>query len=828
MRNRLSFILLTLSGLTVLAGCPEEKTPTKLIPPDPKVDMRQGDMTSDMKDAASDMPDPGDMPKDMPPQPDMPDAGGDMCKPWTDAELCQESNFECGMLTAKDNCDVERTVDCGNQSQVCGANETCGGLGVAGQCGCMPTTCESQGVLCGQIPDSCGGMLNCDLYCVDSVSGGAEHACAIGSGKLKCWGSNQSGQLGNDSTTQANNPVDVVGLPPNTQVLQTATGGRHTCALLSNTAVKCWGYNERGQLGVGTTVDAKKPGESAVVSGAIQVVTGVDHTCALVQKPNVPVQEGYGVKCWGSNEFGQIGDPSLFVIGVNVPAPKDVVGLSDRGVLELAAGEYHTCARMVDGTVACWGRNNMGQLGNLTANVFMTDVIGNKLTPAFGWDNNITVPQNKFDYYVIRQSFVKPSITDVISLSAGRGHTCALTRGRELFCWGALADRSGGNAGTCVTKVPGVKTVTNNTMTCDYNIQNTAADVVTYTPQECSIFPDTYSLTPGALPLIQFTPQVNATYGTCDTVTCQMVDQFLTCPTGSCDNKRCKLDDFNGNNPNSGNYSVRVNTVFLSKAYTTPKKIDAFPYVEAIASGRDHVCVLTEGQDTDSDGILDRHEIGANVLVPRDSDRDGRADFRDTDSDADGVPDKDEAGDLDTGTPPVDSDSDNTPDYLDDDSDNDGVLDGVDNCRLVSNADQADADNDMVGDACAGDRDGDGVADAMDNCPGIKNAQQADVNNDGIGDVCQIFESNVFCLGINESSQLGNGSNSPAATAAQVLNDDSGRLVRARSLGLGGQHSCVVVSDNNVKCWGSNKTGQIGNSALMREISAKPFDVKLR
>lgn len=826
MRERLVWLVVAVLSANVVAGCSDE--PPKFEPK--PVDQKPKDM------ATADMPpqDMGDM-ADMP-QVDMPVDQGhdqgpdmtDMCVAETNPQFCQRNSYECGMLTAADNCGAQRTVDCGNQALVCDENETCGGSGTAGQCGCTPTTCDAEGVLCGQIPDSCGGMLNCDSYCVDSVESGTDHACAIGSGKLKCWGSNQGGQLGNGSTQQANNPVDVVDLPANVQVIQVSAGGRHTCALLSNTAVKCWGNNDRGQLGVGTTVDASKPGDSAIVSGAVQVVAGDEHTCALVQKPNVPVQEGYGVKCWGSNEFGQIGDPSLFVVGVNVPAPKDVVGLGDRGVLELAAGSHHTCARMVDGTVSCWGRNQFGQLGNLAPNAWATDLIGDKLFPFFGWDKDISVTQNKFDYFVMRQSYVKPAISDVIALTAGRGHTCALTRGRELFCWGALADRAGGNAGTCMARARGVKTVNNNTQLCAYNVQTIADDVISYSPQECAIFPDSYSSTPGSVPLAQFTVQMNSSYGTCGPQTCQGQMLDVICPSGTCVSGRCQLNNFDGAFPNAGPYSLRMNTVYLSKAYLTPKRIDAFPYVESISSGRDHVCVLVEGEDTDQDGILDRHELGSNVLVPRDSDSDTRADYRDTDSDGDGVSDKIEAGDDDLGTPPVDSDGDNTPDFLDDDSDNDGIKDGVDNCRIVANADQADADNDMIGDACQGDVDGDTIADDVDNCLRVANTSQDDVNNDGIGDVCQVFDSNVFCFGINESSQLGNGSNSPAAQPALVLYDANDKLVRARRLGMGGQHSCVVVSDNNVKCWGSNKTGQIGNSALMREISAKPFDVKLK
>ena len=817
---RLSAALALLaSSLLVMTGCPEDKPIFRPVPIDPQQDM--ADASGDMVDMADPSP---DMTTDMSRPVDM----SDMCSPISDQALCQQNSYECGMLTATDNCGQQRTVDCGNQAQVCAPNFTCGGAGAAGRCGCTPTTCEAQGVLCGAIPDSCGGMLSCDRFCVDEVATGNEHACALGSGNMKCWGNNQGGQIGNNTTMQANNPVDVVNLPSNTKVLQMALGGQHTCALLSDTSVKCWGKNSRGQLGVGTTVDARQPGDSAVATGAIQVVAGMEHTCALVRKPNVPAQEGYSVRCWGSNEFGQIGDPSLFVVGVNVSAPSDVVGLEERGALELTAGHHHTCALMVDGTVRCWGRNHMGQLGNLRPNVHFTDFVGNLLGQAFGWDQAIAVPQNKFDYFVMSAALVTPPITDITALSAGRGHTCAITRNREVFCWGAMADRANGNAGSCPLRISGVTRVFNDMTSCTYNLTEDKVDQVSASPQECAIFPDSYSVTPGAVPLTQFTKQNNVTFGTCGEVTCGMTRFMVGCSVGSCEGTRCRLPDFNPLTPNIGPYSVRHGTVYLSKAHLTPRKIEAIPYAERIVSGRDHMCALIEGQDTDGDSILDRHELGPNLLVPRDTDRDSRPDFRDLDSDGDGVSDQIEAGDEDPGTPPIDSDGDGTPDFIDLDSDNDGVPDMTDNCRVVANPDQADADNDGVGDACQGDRDGDGVPDAQDNCPGVRNPDQADVNNDGIGDICQTFDGNIRCFGINESSQLGNGSNSPAAQPTVVLYDSEDRIVRARRVSLGGQHSCAVVNDNNVKCWGSNKTGQIGNSALQRELSAKPFDVKLR
>lgn len=134
-------------------------------------------------------------------------------------------------------------------------------------------------------------------------------------------------------------------------------------------------------------------------------------------------------------------------------------------------------------------------------------------------------------------------------------------------------------------------------------------------------------------------------------------------------------------------------------------------------------------EDSDGDGISDRDE------GTRDTDGDGLIDALDTDSDFDGIPDSEEAGDTDLGTPPVDTDGDELPDYRDADSDSDGVLDNVDNCRIVHNTDQADVNQNGGGDPCDADADGDGVPNELDLCPLVVD-DQSDIDFDGRGDAC--------------------------------------------------------------------------------------------
>ena len=181
------------------------------------------------------------------------------------------------------------------------------------------------------------------------VSGGA-HTCALTDrGTIKCWGENGDGQLGDGTTQDRLTPVDVQGLPA--PAIKIAAGSQHTCALLNDGSVMCWGDNGDGQLGDGSTNDSDSPqAVSGLSSGVTGITAGGGHTCALSADGSV--------KCWGKNDSGQLGS------GNNDPAlePVPVRELSTV-VQSLAAGFDHTCSLDINGAVQMLGKKHIRPIG---------------------------------------------------------------------------------------------------------------------------------------------------------------------------------------------------------------------------------------------------------------------------------------------------------------------------------------------------------------------------------------------------------------------------------------------------------------------------------
>jgi alpha-tubulin suppressor-like RCC1 family protein len=231
---------------------------------------------------------------------------------------------------------------------------------------------------------------------VARVWAGHAHACAeMKVGGYKCWGWNTSGQLGDGTLVNRSIPVDVIGLTGATTLSlgflgscalmptggvkcwgddtltngtasavpvdstgftsgwkSIAVGISHLCAVSTAGGVKCKGLNANGELGVGTTTSSSTAADVVgLTAGVVAVAAGENHTCALTTAG--------GVKCWGDNSEGQLGNGLTSM----QTTPVDVSGLSS-GIVGVATKGNHTCALPAIGGVKCWGNNALGQLGN--------------------------------------------------------------------------------------------------------------------------------------------------------------------------------------------------------------------------------------------------------------------------------------------------------------------------------------------------------------------------------------------------------------------------------------------------------------------------------
>lgn len=232
---------------------------------------------------------------------------------------------------------------------------------------------------------------------VVSLSAGAYHTCALrDDGTVWCWGMNSAGNLGVDPVLeQSSQPVQVTDL---VEVRQLDCGGYHSCVVLMNGTVRCWGNNQYGQLGngrIGVEESSWQPVDATGLADVVYVSAGVEHSCAVVG--DAP---GEGeVWCWGNNDLGALGDGTTTSSTVAVPV---------RNMLwatKVCAGGRHTCVLQSTGEVWCWGSGFSGELGN-------------------GSFDDSTLPVQVLN------------IEDAVDLSCMSSHTCALLSDGSVRCWG--------------------------------------------------------------------------------------------------------------------------------------------------------------------------------------------------------------------------------------------------------------------------------------------------------------------------------------------------------------------------------------------------------
>jgi len=305
---------------------------------------------------------------------------------------------------------------------------TCGTNG-DGEVLCWGVNSQSD-VLTGELGDGSGvnsryfvGANVSGIASPKSVSCAYQFCCAVVDGAVKCWGRNEKGQIGDGTTTNALTPKSV----PGVDAASFARCGRHACcAVLEDATAVCWGNSDWGEIGdqisgvpIGAGPAAVKDANGDAMTGIVDIGPGDDHTCALLST-------GF-VKCWGyqATPNGALGDGTE---STNSVYPVTVVDLTGTAIKakSLSIGLYHSCVVIVDGTVMCWGQNTYGAIGDGTTEY-----------------KSSAVP-------VINL----PAGNPVTSVSCGGYHTCVTLQDGGVMCWGydhmgqiGQVGQTGGNIG---------------------------------------------------------------------------------------------------------------------------------------------------------------------------------------------------------------------------------------------------------------------------------------------------------------------------------------------------------------------------------------------
>ena len=273
-----------------------------------------------------------------------------------------------------------------------------------------------------------------------AISAGMYHTCAIlDDGSVSCWGHNNYGQLGDGTITQRNTPTQTSSLGEGRTAVAITAGGHHTCAILDDGSVSCWGYDGYGQLGVGTNDDdgtgvnddAYTPTQTSSLGTdrtAVAIAAGSDYTCAILDDGSV--------SCWGLNGYGQLGDGTT--TDRNTPTQTSSLG-TDRTAVAISAGKYHTCAILDDRSVSCWGANGFGQLGD--------DSIASTDTDGDGIDDDT-------DRHTPTQTSSLGTDRTAVAISVGFFHTCAILDDGSVSCWGYNSEGQLGDGTTTNRNTP--------------------------------------------------------------------------------------------------------------------------------------------------------------------------------------------------------------------------------------------------------------------------------------------------------------------------------------------------------------------------------------
>jgi alpha-tubulin suppressor-like RCC1 family protein len=253
---------------------------------------------------------------------------------------------------------------------------------------------------------------------VKAIAAGTYHSCAVFSDETaQCWGDNEFGELGDGTTTSTSVPVTVMASATTPQlrlsgIQSISTGGKFTCAVVSDSTstsgniAKCWGYGSSGQLGTGCSGCKASYPSTVVTNTTTNTLLRGVSSVSAGSSHACAVLTGGATYCWGSNVNGRLGNGST----TDSNLPQQVYdGASTMVATDVSAGGFSTCA-LVNSSVRCWGYNYYGQLGSGSNNLQETNSV------------SVTLPDN--------------SNNSVIQISTGDKHACAVAQSGDIYCWG--------------------------------------------------------------------------------------------------------------------------------------------------------------------------------------------------------------------------------------------------------------------------------------------------------------------------------------------------------------------------------------------------------
>ena len=191
----------------------------------------------------------------------------------------------------------------------------------------------------------------------DLIAAGEDHTCAIkADGTVRCWGEGSGHRLGYGNNGDRSTPTATASLGTNRTAVDITAGDTHTCAVLDDGTVSCWGSNAFGELGDGTTTTRTTPTQTLSLGRpAVAIEAGIDFTCALMDNGSI--------MCWGRNHYGQLGRGYSNSSGGQSTPMYTMPLPTGRHAVAIDIGHYHACAVLDNGSIACWGPGNSHRLG---------------------------------------------------------------------------------------------------------------------------------------------------------------------------------------------------------------------------------------------------------------------------------------------------------------------------------------------------------------------------------------------------------------------------------------------------------------------------------